>query len=172
MNPKSALLISAALTAFVGAILFGVITRVNNNNSQAAALAPATAAPVTAAAAPVDQTVNQSQPTVQVPLSYDEAATLAAKAINRTDVYSVEASTYQGAQSFKVTFSSGDVVYIGLDRQVLATSTIQPAIASVVTMATPESTSKHKSSSKTSTFTSPSKSVEPETEHETEHEGE
>ena len=50
-----------------------------------------------------------------------DAASIAAKAINRTDLYSVELADYQGTQAYKVTFSSGDIVYVSMDGQVLGT---------------------------------------------------
>jgi uncharacterized membrane protein YgcG len=133
MNPKNALFISASLTAFVLAVLFGVVTKITTSSTQVAAAAPV----VQVAAAQDTATATQQQPTdvpvatAQIPPTPDEAALLAAKAINRQDVYSVESSTYQGVQSYKVVFSSGDVVYIGLDKQVLAQTKLQPAVASV-----------------------------------------
>jgi hypothetical protein len=69
----------------------------------APAAAPAAAAPAPVSVAPQD------------------AASIAAKALNRTDLYSVELATYQGVQAYKVTFSSGDIVYVSLTGQVLGT---------------------------------------------------
>lgn len=130
MNPKNALFLSASLTAFVVAVLFGVVTKVTNSSPQVAAAAPAAqvvAAQNTAASQPTDL----PEATAQVPPTPDEAAALAAAAINRKDVYSVESSSYQGVQGYKVVFSSGDVVYIGLDKQVLGKTKLQPAVVSL-----------------------------------------
>ena len=132
MNPKNALFLSASLTAFVLAVLFGVVTRVTNNSTQVAAAAPVVQAAVaqdTVATATQPQPTDAPVATAQTPPTADEAAALAAKAINRQDVYSVESSTYKGAQSYKVVFSSGDVVYIGLDKQVLAQTKLQASSA-------------------------------------------
>ena len=120
MNMKIALFLSATLTAFALAVLFGVVTHISS------------AQPVVAGAAPTDPAANVSlvAPTADAPLSPDQAAALAAAAINRQDVYSVETSTYQGLDCYRVVFSSGAVVNIGLDRQVLAVSTLQTVAAS------------------------------------------
>ena len=125
MSPKNTILLSVTLTAFVMAILFGVITQVVNYKTQEAAVAPTiqpTDIPDTSV--PTDAPTAPPTATQPAPLSYDEAASLAATAINRKDVYSVETIIYQGLESFKVVFSSGDIVYIGLNRQVLAA--VQP----------------------------------------------
>ncbi len=120
MNMKIALFLSTALTAFALAVLFGVVTHISS------------AQPVMADAAPTAQaaTISLIVPTVTAPLSPDQAAALAAAAIKRQDVYSVETSTYQGLECYRVVFSSGAVVNIGLDQQVLAVSTLQTVAAS------------------------------------------
>ena len=112
------------------AVLFGVVTKVTNSNPQAVAAAPA-AQVVAAQNTATSQPTDLPAPTAQVPPTPDEAAALAAAAINRQDVYSVETTTYQGVEGYKVVFSSGDVVYIGLDKLVLAKTKLQPAVVSV-----------------------------------------
>lgn len=131
MNPKNALFLSASLTAFVLAVLFGVVTKVTTTPSVAAAAPVAQVATVTDL--PTDVPTEEILPaaTVQGPLGPEEAATLAAKAISRQDVYSVETFTYNGADSYKVVFSSGDIVYIGLDRVVLEVTKLQPVAVNV-----------------------------------------
>ncbi len=44
------------------------------------------------------------------------------------DVFSVEVVDYQGAQTYLVTFSSGDLVYVSSTGVVVANSKIQPVI--------------------------------------------
>ena len=124
MSTKIALFLSATLTAFALAVLFGVVTRLSSAQAPVAEVAPATQ--VTA----VSLVSEQPAPTTPAPLSPDQAATLAAAAINRQDVYSVETSVYQGLDCYRVVFSSGAVVSIGLDKQVLAISTLQSVAAS------------------------------------------
>lgn len=136
MNPKNALFLSASLTAFVLAILFGVVTKITTTNSTlaAAAIAP-TVEVVTATELPAP-THELPQPTslpavtvvtAAAPATPEEAALLAAEAIKRQDVYSVESFNYQGVDSYKVVFVSGDVVYIGLDKKVLEITKLQIA---------------------------------------------
>jgi hypothetical protein len=60
-----------------------------------------------------------------------EAVSVAAQFMNRQDVYSVETATYNQVQAFKVTFSSGDIVYVGLDGQVITTTKLQPVVVNV-----------------------------------------
>ena len=121
MNPKNALFLSASLTAFVLAVLFGVVTKVTNTPTVAAAAPVVQAATATATAILPTDVPTEILPaaTQQGPLGPEEAANLAAKAISRQDVYSVETFSYKGADSYKVVFSSGDIVYIGMDRMVL-----------------------------------------------------
>jgi uncharacterized membrane protein YgcG len=54
-------------------------------------------------------------------VSPQDAASIAAKAINHTDLYSVALADVKGAQAYMVTFTSGDVVYVGMQGQVLVT---------------------------------------------------
>ena len=131
MNPKNALFLSASLTAFVLAVLFGVVTKVTNTPTVAAAAPVVQAA--TATIPPTGLPSEEILPvaTQQGPLGPEEAANLAAKAISRQDVYSVETFSYKGADSYKVVFSSGDIVYIGMDRMVLEMGKLQPVVISV-----------------------------------------
>jgi hypothetical protein len=49
----------------------------------------------------------------------EAAATLASEFLGREDAFSVQLTDYKGAPAYMVTFSSGDVVYVALDGQVL-----------------------------------------------------
>jgi hypothetical protein len=62
--------------------------------------------------------------TVAISVTPEEAAQIAARYLNRTDLYSVESAQYNGMPAYMVTFSSGDIVYVGTDGQVLF---VQPA---------------------------------------------
>jgi len=176
MNSKNALILSATLTAFVLAILFGVVTKVTNSTAQATVAPVVQVAQVENTAVPTDvPATDLPAPTAQAILSPDQAAALAAKAINRQDVYSVESYQYKGIESFKVVFSSGDVVYIGMDQLVLEKTKLKPA---VVAVAEPTKPAKKKyngggGSSQSSSKSSSSSGSEHENEHEneSEHEG-
>jgi len=61
-----------------------------------------------------------SAPTSPAQISPQTAAQIAAKYLGRSDLYSVESTSSNGASVYKVTFSSGDVVLVGLDGQVIS----------------------------------------------------
>jgi hypothetical protein len=129
MNPKIALFLSATLTAFVVATLSGVVNKVTSVSASDAT--PVQAVVQQVATATLEQPTDLPAPTAQQPLGPEQAAALAAEAINRQDVYSVETSTYNNVDAYKVVFSSGDVVYIGMDSLVLAKTKLQPAVVNV-----------------------------------------
>ena len=60
------------------------------------------------------------EPTSPAQVSPQEAAQIAAKYMGRSDLYSVETSSSNGTTVYKVTFSSGDIVLVGLDGQVIS----------------------------------------------------
>jgi hypothetical protein len=101
---KSSLFISTILTAFILAVMAGAITAyrtlaVNEVQTQ--------------------QPTPVAQATVS-PLTPEQAAQVAAKYWGRSDLYSVESAVLKGANAYKVTFSSGDVVYVSPEGQVVA----------------------------------------------------
>jgi hypothetical protein len=104
---KSSLFISAVLTAFVLAVLAGVITayRSFSGTSQVAV----------AQAAPLVQTTSA----VPVAIQPQQAAQIAAQYLQRNDLYSVESTLLNGTSAYMVTFSSGDLVYVDQQGQVV-----------------------------------------------------
>lgn len=131
MKPKSALFISAVLTAFVLAILGGVVSTLNT--SKTSEVAVATASPTeevlpTDLPTQIDATVT---PAAALPITAEQAASIAAQFMNKTDVYSAENTLFNGVNAFKVVFSSGDVVYVGLDGVVISNETLQPTVVYV-----------------------------------------
>jgi uncharacterized membrane protein YgcG len=128
MKPKSALFLSAALTAFVIAILAGVVS----------AFSAVKTSDVAATASPTDvqatDTATQPDPTATAPVQVGpvQAASIAAQFMKKTDVYSVESFSLNGVNVYKVVFSSGDIVYVGLDGTVISTATPTPQPAAVV----------------------------------------
>ena len=119
---KSTLFISAALTTFMLAVMFGVVSAYQNIVKSAqplAAQAQPTAvevvnAPVVSAAPIV--------PTQVTSITPDAAAKLASQVINRTDLFSAEIAQLNGVDAYLVTFSSGDLVYVSLNGQILSIS--------------------------------------------------
>jgi hypothetical protein len=55
---------------------------------------------------------------------------VASEFLQRTDAYSVQLVEYNGVQAYKVLFTSGDVVYVSLEGQVLGSEPPAVLIAS------------------------------------------
>ncbi len=115
---KNTMFISAALTAFVLAMLAGVVSAYNGiSGLKLQSQPPLTTQPVALSVAVT--------PTASV-VNVQDAETIASQYIKRTDLYSIELADSKsmqkylnGVEAYKVTFSSGDIVYVGLDGQVL-----------------------------------------------------
>ncbi len=118
---KSTLFISAALTTFMLAVLFGVVSAYKNIISPTQDAAVQSQLTETELAMEITATPT---PVQVINISPEEAAAIASKVINRTDLYSAESTQFEGVDAYLVTFSSGDIVYIGLDGQVLSISKI------------------------------------------------
>jgi len=160
---KSTLLLSAILTAFTLAILVGTASAYREivNLKQ----------PVVAAAmeeAPVQEITDQTlAPTaLTAHLSAEDAAAIASKVMGRTDLYSVETTQLDGVDAFLVTFSSGDLVYVGMDGEILLVSEIP------VTLVSQPSSGGGGGHSRGGGESSSGHESEHEDEHEDEHEGE
>lgn len=118
---KSTLFISAALTTFMLAVLFGVVSAYKNIISPTQDAAVQSQLTETELAMEITATPT---PVQVINISPEEAAAIASNVINRTDLYSAESTQFEGVDAYLVTFSSGDIVYIGLDGQVLSISKI------------------------------------------------
>lgn len=124
---KSTLFISAMLTVFLIAILFGVVSAYQQM-TQTAASDPA---PKAAAAQPMSAVFPAAftpTPTPLVVVSPEQATTIATEFLGNSEVYSVEVVNYEGAQAFLVTFSSGDLVYVSSDGKVLSNTKVEPVV--------------------------------------------
>lgn len=119
-------LISAAITAFVLIVLGGVTAAtISQANSQTTQLAQPSA---------VVPTVTATVPAMITP---QDAASAASVFMGQEDMFSVESSLWNTVEAYKVTFSSGEVVYVGLDGQILAA--VSPTPVTVVTIPNPSS---------------------------------
>jgi hypothetical protein len=112
---KRALFLSIAITTFILAMVGGVFSVYQAFASTGSPVAQVqtvsqTAFPTT----PVDPTV----PGIQQ-VTPEQAAAIAAAYINRKDVYAVESAALDTVTVYKVIFSSGIIVYVGLDGQIL-----------------------------------------------------
>jgi hypothetical protein len=113
------------------AVLVGVVSAYQNVvKSSVAAVQPPTSAPIVenisapAAVAPATAAV---APTTAA-ITPEEAAALASQVLGRTDLFSVETADFNGAQSYLVTFSSGDLVYVSPEGQILSIGKITPTV--------------------------------------------
>jgi hypothetical protein len=126
---KSTIFISSVLTTFALVILYGVV-RAYQNNAAIKAAEIATQ-PIVTVNAPVPTDVPTAIPTAVTP---EEAAKLAARVVGHDNLLSAESSSFNGVDAYLVTFTNNDMVYVGLDGQILSVQ-----IAPLVVNAAPPS---------------------------------
>ncbi len=110
---KRALFLSVFITTFILVIaggVFSVYQAFANSGEQL---------PVSQVISPT--TVPEATITSVLQVTPEQAATIAAEYLGRQDVYAVESALLDLVTVYKVTFSSGDIVYVGLDGQILHT---------------------------------------------------
>ena len=125
---KSTLFISALLTVFLMATVFGVASayqQVVNVNGKTTASPQVLAQPLQADFQPGPPAAETTTPLVLTP---EQATTVAVEFLGDPNVYSVEVVDYEGAATSLVTFSSGDLVYVSSTGVVVANTKIQPII--------------------------------------------
>ena len=124
---KSTLFISAMLTVFLMATLFGVISAYQNivMDNQTVAVTPAELS--------VQQPIATTVPTIVSPMviSPEQATTIAVELLGDSSVYSVEVVDYEGVAAYLVTFSAGDLVYVSSTGEVLAVTKLEPVVVVV-----------------------------------------
>ena len=112
---KKALFLSVTITTFILACLGGVFSVYQAFASSGAEVA--TVQTVSQA------TVPTNVPAAAVPTSQlvtpEQAASIAAAYLGQQDVYAVESAVINSVAAYKVIFSSGDIVYVGLDGKIL-----------------------------------------------------
>lgn len=121
---KGTLFVSAVLTTFMLAVMVGAVSayqKVVRNTSPA--VKPAQAAGVEAVSEPL--TAPQAPA-----FTAEQAAALAAQVLGHTDLFSVETTMLNGASVYLVTFSSGDLVYVSPQGQIVSISKIVPVVVS------------------------------------------
>ena len=118
---KSTVFISALLTTFALVMLYGVVSSYRNISTvpEAVALSVDTVTP--------EPTL---EPTATVAfITPEQAAQLAVQVVGNSNLLSAESSSINGVNAYKITFTNNDVVYIGLDGQILAVQ-IAPVVVS------------------------------------------
>lgn len=119
---KGTIFLSAVLTTFMLAVLvagasaYQNLQQVKETAAQPAKVAAENVSVALPAAAPAPA------------FTPEQAAALAAKVIGRTDLYSVETADLDGVSTYMVTFSSGDVVYVSPDGQILSITKMEPQV--------------------------------------------
>jgi uncharacterized membrane protein YgcG len=129
------------LTAFVLAILGSVVSTLNTAKTSQVAVAASPTQEILPTDLPTQ--VEPTATTAVTTVSPEQAASIAAQFLNKTDVYSVETTALNGVNVFKVVFSAGDIVYVGLDGVVISTEVMKPAVVYVEPTVVPQK--KHKS---------------------------
>ena len=110
---KTTVFISSVLTTFTLVILFGVVKAYQSNAiNQAVEVA---VQPAVSTMVPTD--IPTTAPSVITP---EEAAQLAVQIIGHDNLLSAETSNFNGVGAYLITFTNKDVVYVGLDGQVLS----------------------------------------------------
>lgn len=151
---KSTVFISVLLTTFVLVMLYNVASAYRESTQ-----APQVADPPTATLEP---TVTEVPVATEVNLTPEEAAHLAAQVVGNSNLLSAESSSINGMDAYKITFTNDDVVYIGLDGQILSVQ-----VAPVVVNAALPVKQKSKSNNKNQHVSNPPVHEE---NHEQEHE--
>ena len=113
---KSVTFISIATTTFVLVFLVGVVYAYQGSRSTTLAVQQPSS----------PQTINLpliAPSSTNIPdISPQDAASIAVKFSNRTDLYSVELAEFNSSPTYKVTFSSGDTVFVALNGQVVGST--------------------------------------------------
>jgi hypothetical protein len=115
---KSSLFISTILTTFILAVLAGAMTAYRSlaasdaQDQQPTPVAQTTEQPTSIAQATEQPTLVVQVTPTQTLLTPEQASQVAAQYWGRNDLYSVESIMLKGLSTYKVTFSSGDVVYV------------------------------------------------------------
>ncbi|HLO30198.1 MAG TPA: hypothetical protein VK249_13730 [Anaerolineales bacterium] len=124
---KSTIFISAVLTTFALVMLYGVISAYRDtttNVAEAAVLPTTTSAPEpTATDAPI-------QAPTQTAVTPEQAAQLAAQVVSNSNLLSAESSNFNGVNAYLITFANHDIVYVGLDGQILSVQ-VAPVVVNV-----------------------------------------
>lgn len=142
---KSTVFISAVLSTFALVMLYGVVSAYRNisNVPKVSALSvnTATTAPTSA---PTEDAPAVTQ--TQAAVTPEQAAQLAAQVVGNTALFSAESSNLNGTNAYKITFTNNDVVYVGLDGQILSVQ-VAPVVNNIVVQApVPQHKDKNKNS--------------------------
>jgi hypothetical protein len=131
---KNALFLSAAITTFILVILATLVLKVRNGGFVSSAAAASAVPAVSSTQAPTD-TLQPTDTATLAPtanpafISPQEAVDIASRALGNTQVYSVDTEIRFGLDVYKVTFSSGHIVFVNPQGIILAINSPQAAVA-------------------------------------------
>ena len=124
---KSTIFISAVLTTFALVMLYGVVSAYQSY----AKLPEATPLPTETAIPDTPELDPTLEPTAtQAFITPEQAAQQAAQVAGNPNLLSAESWNLNGMNAYKITFTNNDVVYIGLEGQVLGVQ-IAPVVVNV-----------------------------------------
>lgn len=124
---KSTIFISAVLTTFALVMLYGVVSAYQSY----AKLPEATPLPTETAIPDTPEPDPTLEPAAtQAFITPEQAAQLAAEVAGNPNLLSAESWNLNGMNAYKITFTNNDVVYIGLEGQVLGVQ-IAPVVVNV-----------------------------------------
>ncbi len=152
---KSTIFISAVLTTFALVMLYNVASAYRSNQNVSEVATPTMEPTATLAPEPT----HEPSPAQTLLFSPEEAANLATQVVGNSNLLSPESSNVNGVDAYKITFTNNDVVYVGLDGQILSVL-VAPV---VVNVAIPE---KHKNNNSVHVSTENHTSSESHEEHE------
>jgi hypothetical protein len=155
---KSTIFISAVLTTFALVMLYGVVSAYQSMSK----LPEATPVPTDTATSVPDPTLEPTATQAPVFVTPEQAAQLAAQVVSNPNLLSAESSSVNGINAYKITFTNNDVVYVGLDGQILGVQ-IAPVVVNV--SAPVVQPAKHKKNNNNNNNTSSSSSENHENEH-------
>lgn len=122
---KSTLFISTALTIFMLAVVYGIVSAyqeiVKND-----VVVEVTAEPVVQQVAVVEPV--ELAPALPTVISPEQATSIAVEFMGDTDVYGVEVVEFEGVPAFLVTFSSGKLIYVSSTGEIIAISEVEPVV--------------------------------------------
>ena len=122
---KSTIFISAVLTTFALVMLYSVASAYRSSRN--AVEVAATTVESTATLAP--EPTNEAVPT-KFALSAVQAAQVATQVLGNSSLLSAESSNLNGVDAYKIVFTNNDVVYVGLDGQILSVQ-VAPVVVNV-----------------------------------------
>jgi hypothetical protein len=165
---KGTIFISVIFTTFALVLLYGVVSAYQGMSNPPQATPQATEM----ATETIEPDPTLEPAATQIVLTPEQAAQLAAQVVNNPNLLSAESSNLNGTNAYKITFTNNDVVYVGLDGQILGFQ-VAPVVVNVAAPAVQQI--KHKNKNNNSNNTSSSSQSqdnhpqEPEDNHEVEH---